>query len=206
MFINRSDLRGLALSATAGASALVLLTACGADEGSMAEPGATSAPPATASPQSTVTVNDADVQFAQMMIPHHEQAVEMAKLAATQAADPEVKDLAAKIEAAQDPEIKTMTGWLSAWGKPAVPEGGHSGHSMPGMMTEEDMVKLQTARGTEFDELFAEMMIAHHQGAIQMAVEEQGYGKNPRAIELAKTIQTSQQAEIDQMEKLLQRL
>nr|WP_229799026.1 DUF305 domain-containing protein [Planomonospora parontospora] len=166
----------------------------------------TGSAPATTSAQPAASFNDADVTFAQLMIPHHEQAVEMAKLAETQAADAEIKELAAEIKAAQDPEIATMTAWLTAWGKATMPDGAHGGHGMPGMMTEEDMVKLQEAKGAKFDRMFAELMIAHHQGAIEMAKTEQAQGLNPEAKQLAKTIETAQQAEIEQMRKLLDRL
>ncbi|MFF5209550.1 DUF305 domain-containing protein [Streptosporangium sp. NPDC000396] len=207
MFTNRSAAHRLALIAAVGAAALALLTACGDGDDSMAgHTGMTSsAPSATASQQPGAAFNDADSAFAQMMIPHHEQAVEMAELAETRAADPEVKELAAKIKAAQDPEITIMTGWLPAW-KVAPSEGDHGGHGMPGMMTEADMGKLQAAKGAEFDRMFAKLMIAHHRGAITMAKTEQEQGASPEAKELAKTVETAQQAEIAQMQKLLDRL
>ncbi|MBB2910743.1 uncharacterized protein (DUF305 family) [Streptosporangium becharense] len=208
MFANRSVLRRLALSVTAGAGALALLTACGGGDDAMTGHAgvSSSVPTPTASQSPGASFNDADVMFAQMMIPHHEQAVEMAELAETRAADAKVKELAAKIKAAQDPEIATMTEWLTAWGRPAVPEGGHGGHGMPGMMTEEDMVKLQAAKGAAFDRLFCRLMIAHHKGAIEMAGTEQAQGADPKAKELAKTIETAQQAEIEQMQEILDRL
>ncbi|GAA3513274.1 uncharacterized protein (DUF305 family) [Streptosporangium album] len=207
MSTNRSAIHRLALITTAGAGALALLTACGGGNDSMAgHTGMTSgAPSATASQQPAASFNDVDVTFAQTMIPHHEQAVEMAKLAKTHAGDTEVKELAAKIKSAQEPEITTLTGWLSAW-KASPPEGGHGGHVMPGMMTETDMVKLQAAKGTKFDRMFSEFMIGHHEGAIMMAKTEQEQGANPEAKKLAKTIETAQQAEIAQMQKLLDRL
>ncbi|WP_433380905.1 DUF305 domain-containing protein [Streptosporangium sp. CA-115845] len=208
MFTDHSALRRLALTATAGAGALALLTACGGGDDAMTgHTGTTSsthAPATTASQKPGASFNDVDVAFTQMMIPHHEQAVEMAKLAETRASDPEVKELAAKIEAAQGPEIATMTDWLSLWKAPA-PEG-HGGHVMPGMMTEEDMVKLRAAKGARFDRMFAELMIAHHKGAITMAKTEQRDGADPKAKELARTIETAQQAEIEQMQELLERL
>ncbi|MGV9771999.1 DUF305 domain-containing protein [Streptosporangium sp. NPDC003464] len=200
--------RRLALAA-AGAGLLVLLTACGGGTSSTAAgTGAPSGAPAaaTASPRPSTSFNEADVTFAQMMIPHHEQAVEMAELAEKRATDPEVKALAAEIKAAQDPEIATMTGWLSAWGKPATPEGGHGGHDMPGMMTAEDMAKLQKAKGAEFDRMFAELMIAHHKGAVEMARTEQAQGAAPEAKALAGEIVTAQEAEIGQLQKILDRL
>ncbi|MER6177527.1 DUF305 domain-containing protein [Streptosporangium sp. NPDC001681] len=208
MFADHSALRRLALTATAGAGALALLTACGGGDDAMTgHTGTTSsaqAPATTASQKPGASFNEVDVAFAQMMIPHHEQAVEMARLAETRASDPEVKELAAKIEAAQGPEIATMTDWLSTWKAPA-PEG-HGGHVMPGMMTEEDMVKLQKAKGARFDRMFAELMIAHHKGAITMAKTEQSDGADPKAKELARTIESAQQAEIEQMQELLDRL
>ncbi|MEU8363877.1 DUF305 domain-containing protein [Nonomuraea sp. NPDC048882] len=195
-------------SVAIAAGALTLAAACGGNGDSMAghEGMSSSSAPAatTASAQPSATFNDADAMFAQMMIPHHEQAVEMAELAPERAADPEIKELAAKIKAAQDPEIQTMKGWLTEWGK-AAPEGG-MGHDMPGVMSEEDMTKLKAAKGAEFDKLFAQQMIAHHNGAIEMARTEQSGGSNPEAKELAKIIETAQQAEVEQLQKILDRL
>ncbi|MBB5783511.1 DUF305 domain-containing protein [Nonomuraea jabiensis] len=201
-------------AATAAAGAVLALVAgCGgAGSGSMGSdmPGMSSSAPAatTASTSPAAAFNDADVMFAQMMIPHHQQAVEMADLAATRAADKEVKELAAKIKAAQDPEIQTMKGWLTAWGKPMPSEGMDHGmdHDMPGMMSEDDMKKLEAAKGGAFDRQFADLMIAHHNGAIQMARTEQAEGSNAEAKELAKTIETAQQAEVAQLREILDRL
>ncbi|MGP3965300.1 DUF305 domain-containing protein [Nonomuraea sp. 3N208] len=197
------------MSITIAAGALALLAACGGDGESMTghQQMSSSAPAATtASASPSAAFNDADVIFAQMMIPHHEQAVDMADLAATRASDPEVKELAAKIKAAQDPEIQTMRGWLTAWGKPESDPEGHMGHGMPGMMSADQMKKLEAAKGKEFDKLFVEQMIAHHKGAIEMARTEQADGSNPEAKELAKTIETTQQAEVEQLQKILDRL
>ncbi|MEU7856991.1 DUF305 domain-containing protein [Nonomuraea sp. NPDC049141] len=187
--------------------ALALLTACGGNGESMAgHDGMGSTEPAATTPsaQPSPTFNDADVMFAQMMIPHHEQAVEMADLALMRASDAEIEELAAKIKSAQDPEIQTMKGWLTEWGKP-VPSGG-VGHDMPGIMSEEDMKKLEAAKGKAFDKLFAQLMIAHHKGAIEMGRTEQADGSNPKAKELAKRIETTQQAEVAQLQKILDRL
>jgi len=157
--------------------------------------------------------NSADVEFAQQMIPHHEQALEMAKLAQTRAGSQEVKDLAADIEAAQDPEIQTMTGWLKEWGEDAP--SGMGGHMMDdgqmmdgdqmgeGMMSDDDMAGLQKASGAAFDQMFLTMMIKHHEGAIVMAKDEQREGKDTAAIELATRIESAQAAEIKLMRKLL---
>ena len=155
--------------------------------------------------------NAADVTFAQSMIPHHAQAIEMAKLAPTRAASAQVKELAAKIEGAQGPEITTMTGWLKDWGK-KVPdtsmngmdgmEGMDSG-AMPGMMTSTDMKKLKDATGADFDRMFLTMMISHHEGAIDMAKTEQTDGKNSDAVSLAKKVETDQAGEITEMRTIL---
>lgn len=151
--------------------------------------------------------NDADVTFAQQMIPHHEQAVEMATMAQERASSPEVKQLAAKIEAAQGPEIDTMTGWLEDWGQEAPSDsmGGmdDSGSDMSGMMSDAEMESMGAATGAEFDQMFLTMMIEHHTGAIEMAKTEQQAGENPDAIALAEKIEADQTAEIAQMEDLL---
>ncbi|NYF56642.1 DUF305 domain-containing protein [Micromonospora purpureochromogenes] len=201
----RAALAGVALSAA------LALAACGGDDHSagsghgMSGPGATAGPSASAS----ATFGDADVMFAQMMIPHHQQAVRMSELADSRARDPEVKRLAAQIKGAQAPEIATMTGWLTAWGRP-VPSGssagGHHDHGMPGMMSDDDMAKLAAASGQEFDRQFLTMMIAHHQGAITMAKEEIASGANADAKAMAQQIVTAQESEIDTMRKILARL
>ncbi len=154
--------------------------------------------------------NDADVAFAQQMIPHHEQAVEMAELAETRAESQEVRDLAADIEAAQGPEIETMTGWLEEWGEEVdgdgmsgMDHGEMSSDDMPGMMSEEDMAALEAATGAEFDQMFLTMMIEHHEGAIEMAKTEQAEGEFPDAVALAEDIESAQADEIEAMEALL---
>lgn len=162
--------------------------------------------------------NEADVAFAQMMIPHHEQAVEMSQLAPDRAEDERVLELAEEIEAAQAPEIEQMTGWLEDWGEEAgghdmgdmdMEEGEDMGDmdmddsSMPGMMSDEEMTELEAASGAEFDVMFLEMMTAHHEGALEMAETEIADGEFPDAIALAETILETQQAEIDEMAGLL---
>lgn len=157
--------------------------------------------------------NSADVEFAQQMIPHHEQALEMAKLAPSRAESQAVKDLAADIEAAQDPEIQTMTGWLEDWDEDVPDDSGsmegmdHGSGDMDsmgeGMMSEDDMSKLEAASGAEFDRMFLAMMIEHHEGAITMAKEEQTEGENPDAVKLAEQIESAQTEEIQTMRKLL---
>jgi uncharacterized protein (DUF305 family) len=162
--------------------------------------------------------NDADVMFAQHMIPHHQQAVEMSDIVlAKQGVDPRVTQLATAIKAAQGPEIKQMQDWLGRWGNPAMPpmdtseaDGGHgmegtSGDAM-GMMSDEQMAALKDAQGAEVNRLFLTGMIAHHEGAIGMAQSEIDDGKYTPAIDMARAIAKTQQAEIDTMKDILETL
>ncbi|MGZ8768141.1 DUF305 domain-containing protein [Aeromicrobium sp.] len=169
----------------------VLLAACGTNDSTSS---------------SGAKFNDQDVKFAQGMIPHHRQAVEMAELADTLATGRQVKDLAATIRAAQDQEIKEMEGWLKDWGKPAADDemsGMDHGDLMAGMMSDDDMKSLEGASGTGFDTMFLTMMIGHHQGAITMAEDEVADGKNAEAVALAKAIIVAQSEEIATMKDLL---
>ena len=194
------------------AAATFTLAACGSDDGTHHDAGSSAG---TSSSSTTSSVhNDADVTFATDMIPHHQQAVAMAKMAVSQASDPKVMALAAEIEAAQGPEISTMSGWLKAWGEevpstdsPRGDMGDHDmGGDMPGMMTSEQMKQLESASGAAFDRRFLDMMVEHHRGAIDMARAEQQDGRNPAAVALAKKIETAQAEEISMMESMLQRL
>ncbi|MEI5007526.1 DUF305 domain-containing protein [Streptomyces sp. PmtA] len=187
------------------AAGALLLTACGGADSS-----GSSAAPANAATSAAGAFNDADVAFAQGMIPHHQQALEMAELVGGRASDQEIKTLAGQIEKAQNPEIQTMRSWLSAWGKsesPGVDHGaGHGSGEMPGMMSDQDMDALMAAKGTDFDRKFAQMMIDHHDGAIDMAKDEQTSGRNAAAKKLADEVVKNQSAEIAQMRSILDRL
>jgi uncharacterized protein (DUF305 family) len=187
--------RALTPLAAAAATALAL-TACGtAQDPAEPEPAPTTEP--------AVAFNDADVAFAQGMIPHHEQAVEMAGLAESRAGD-EVRDLAEEIAAAQGPEIEQMTGLLESWGEAPPEDMEDAGHGdMPGMMSGEEMAELEGAEGGEFDALFLEMMILHHEGAITMAETEIEEGADAEARTLAQDVFDAQQAEIEQMTAML---
>ncbi|OIK06746.1 DUF305 domain-containing protein [Streptomyces monashensis] len=190
---------------TVAAAAALVLAACGGGNGDSAAHDTSAAPGASASASAH---NAQDVAFAQGMIPHHQQALEMARLAAGRASSAQVKDLAARIEKAQDPEISTMTGWLRTWGE-QVPMAGmdHSDHSgmpgMSGMMSDADMAALKKKRGTDFDTSFLSMMVEHHQGAVEMAGTEKTKGAYGPARTLADAIVTGQTAEIKEMNKLL---
>ncbi|WP_326597724.1 DUF305 domain-containing protein [Streptomyces sp. NBC_01803] len=154
--------------------------------------------------------NAADVTFAQAMIPHHQQAVEMAELALDQASSEEVRALAEEIRAAQAPEIDTLTDWLDTWGEEApaaaMDHSGHADHDMPGtdgMDGMDGMAELANASGPAFDAAFLELMIEHHQGAIEMARAERTEGSYEPATALAEAIVTSQSTEIERMAELL---
>ena len=183
------------LATLVAATALTTMAACGGSD------------------DAASSFNDADVTFAQEMIPHHRQATDMAKLAVGgRTENKEVLDLAEKILAAQEPEINTMSGWLKSWDK-EVPSGdggmdgmdhGSSSSDMPGMMSDDQMAALEAAIGDEFAQEFLTMMIAHHEGAIEMAKTEVKDGKYAEAVALAKKIQKDQAAEIALMKSLLQ--
>ena len=193
----KKTLAAIALLATAG----LTLTACGED------------PADDATGDATSDFNQADITFAQQMIPHHEQAIEMAEMAQGRASSDEVLELAKTIEAAQGPEIDTMQSWLETWGE-EVPSGdmggmdhgdmGSDSGDMAGMMDEDEMNALMAASGPDWDRMFLEMMIEHHEGAIEMAEVEVDQGENPDAVALAEKIISDQQAEITQMQQLLQ--
>ncbi len=197
------------LTSAVGALALGLgLNACAATAPTPHSSHTASAP-ITSAPSTSdedASFNDQDVMFAQMMIPHHAQAVEMAEMVlAKDAVDPQVTELAGKIRDAQEPEIDLMTSWLESWGQ-STDAPGHGGHGMNGMMSEEDMRALEGATGDEGARLFVDQMIAHHLGAVEMAEAEIEHGQNPDATELAQKIVKDQRAEIDLMNSMLNTL
>ena len=145
--------------------------------------------------------------FATGMIPHHEQAVEMADIVlAKDGIDERVIELAQQIKAAQDPEIETMKGWLTDWGVTYEDSGMGGMEGMDhgdGMMSESDMVQLDDANGLEASRLFLEQMIVHHEGAIMMAQLEIDNGDNPDAVDLADAIVRGQSTEVATMQDIL---
>lgn len=138
-----------------------------------------------------------DQMFAQMMIPHHEQAIEMSKLALATSKDSEVLQLAEQIKSAQGPEIEQMKSWGASG-------SDHAGHRIGGMLSDSEMEELTKATGSEFDRLFLEGMIKHHEGAIEMAQMVLD-SDNAEAAKLGKEIVRTQQVEINQMQDLLNR-
>ncbi|NKG21796.1 DUF305 domain-containing protein [Paeniglutamicibacter terrestris] len=188
---------------TTALAAVIVLAGCstGADENMPGMDHSTSATSSSPAATTVVEHNSADTMFAQMMIPHHEQAVEMSDIMlAKSGMDPKIETLAQDIKAAQGPEIQKMTDWLTGWSEPATMTGNHG---MDGMMSDADLDKLTAAQGTEASKLFLTQMIAHHEGAVKMAQTEVTDGKNADAVALAQTIVSSQESEIKDMQDLL---
>jgi len=185
----------------------LVTAACGSDDDPAVEAG-TGGEAGSSAPEH----NDADVSFAQNMIVHHQQAIEMSDIVVEKGENPDVKALAERIKGAQTPEIEILRTWLEEWGEEETPsnDAGHGGMDMGGddatMMTEDEMAELEAAEGAALDKMFLEMMIRHHEGAISMAEAEVEDGEYPDAIELAEKIVDDQSAEIDEMKALLTKL
>jgi uncharacterized protein (DUF305 family) len=159
----------------------------------------------TASYGSAADFNDEDVHFLQMMIPHHEQAIEMSDIALdpTIEASDAVKGLATQIKGAQDPEITQMNQWLTDLGKTEMDSSMDMTGKMDGMLTADQLMNLGTLRGTEFDSAWIKAMIGHHEGAIEMATVVIADGTNSQVRVLAEAIIIGQQKEIGTLKALL---
>jgi len=185
-------------------ASLTVTAACGSSDTSSSSTPDSSIEESGDSP--AVDFNDDDVMFAQMMIPHHEQAIELSDIALDPAvgASDTVRALAEQIKSAQDPEIDQMKSLLSAWGESMMMDSSID-HStmMNGMLSLEELDNLSQLRGAEFDAAWLEAMIAHHEGAIQMAQDALDSGSNADIRALCEAIIASQQAEIDEMRNLL---
>lgn len=210
-----------ALAAGTLLAAAATLTACGGDDNSSSSTDASDSPTSSSS-AAEGDFNEADVTFASQMIVHHASAVHMAKMVDGKEVSSETAQLADAIEAAQTPEIEQMTTWLEEWGEPVPDVGdlmmdmspdmdmsdmdmGDMDMEMPGMMSEDEMSALADAEGAEFETMWLEMMVEHHEGALEMAQTEQTDGQNQPAIDLAEQIETSQTAEIEEMQTMLDR-
>ena len=164
-------------------------------------------PPVTPGPAASGAHNDVDVMFATEMIPHHGQAVQMADMILAKTGNARVKALAERIKAAQSPEIAAMAGWLKGWGS-TVPDpyahlAGMAGMEHGGMMGAEQMDQLDKATGAAADRVFLTQMQEHHAGAVETAKREIKNGSNPEAKKLARSIVTSQTAEIAEMKAMV---
>lgn len=150
--------------------------------------------------------NADDISFAQNMLPHHKQALELVDLARANSTDPALLELAGAIADAQGPEIGQMSEMLRSWGQNPDAAMDHSGHdmSMTGMVDPATMQRLESLRGAEFDTLWLQSMISHHEGAVEMAKAEIANGQNAEAKTLAEHIVSTQEAEIAQMKQMLE--
>ncbi|MBD0322808.1 MAG: DUF305 domain-containing protein [Aldersonia sp.] len=162
---------------------------------------------AEASELSVPPVTPADVEFVRMMIPHHEQALEMTALVPSRTERDDLPLLAERIEVSQIDEIEQMRRWLADQGHSETSHADHDeGHLMPGMLTLDELSQLAEARGEAFDELFLRYMIRHHEGAVHMVEEllTSGEGaQNPQVFQLAQHIDADQRVEIARMKRLL---
>ncbi len=224
----RRALRGP--SAVALVAALLVLTGCSSGGGAQQEnaqrgegpkviqpgrPGESAKEVDPTSVEPSDEWNHTDVAYMQMMIPHHAQAVQMARLADKNAKDKRVRVLAERIAAAQAPEIQTMAAWLKKRDM-EVPRAGedpdkydHSKHghnAMMGMLTGPQMQRLATSHGTEFDRLFLRGMIQHHRGAVTMSQQAARDGADVIVAEMTADVNATQSAEIDRMRDLLAQL
>jgi len=195
------------LTLAAALAASLGLAGCGTGSGTsgstMPMDHGSSAPMSSMMPDANADHNQADIMFSQMMIPHHQQAVEMSDILLAKPGIPApVASLATRIKDAQTPEIKQMTGWLEGWNVPTM-MSDHSGHGMGGMVDDDGIARLKAAPGTDAARLFLEQMTGHHEGAIDMAQQEIGSGKYPQTIQLARDIVKAQEAEITEMKELL---
>lgn len=147
--------------------------------------------------------NAADIQFVRMMVPHHEQALQMVALVPSRAGGTGVISVADRIRASQQPEVEVLRSWLLDRKLSPGVEAGHEHHTMHGMQSPEAIAALAASTGTAFDRMFVEMMSAHHQGAIQMAQAVLVAGVDPQVRELARNIAFEQAVEINRMRELL---
>ena len=186
---------------TVAAIGVLGLSACGSDSKASTTLGVPEGTAATGA-----SFNDADVAFAQGMIPHHQQAIQMADMALDPAvgASTQVQELATRIKSGQGPEIDMMSGWLTAWGRPMQMDmSGSDMSAMNGMMSTQEMDTLGKMTGAEFDKMWMETMIRHHEGAIAMAQTAKTSGSNTDVLAISDQVITAQQAEITEMKALL---
>ncbi|MBI5336455.1 uncharacterized protein (DUF305 family) [Mycobacterium sp. BK558] len=186
--------------------AAVMLAGCGSSGSSSggAAPTSTDTPVITGEPAG---FNAHDVTFAQQMIDHHRQAVAMAKLVPDRSTNAQLAALAARIAEEQQSEINTLNVFLVQWNEqPKLGQADQDApdQSMPGMVDPATITRLESLRGPEFDRLWLQSMVGHHQGAIEMAKAEIATGENVDAVSMAKTMVSTQQAEIGQMNTMLE--
>jgi len=195
-------LRRIALAASV-AGAAVVLAACGTQAGATpAAAGNQSAGMANmpATNSGSASFNGTDVAFAQMMIPDHQMVAKMAKLAAGKASSAALKTLATQLQKGQPQTVDMLQSMLKTWGK----SSDTTGMTMPGAMTEQDMTMLKSMKGMNFDMMFAQIMIKHHEASIKMAQDEQTKGANADAKAMAGEMMTTQKAQVEKLRKITQ--
>jgi uncharacterized protein (DUF305 family) len=215
-----------------GATLATALATTALAQAPIVNPGAPGAEPRSLQPDEAIALartayTQADVQFLRAMIPHHQQAIEMAALAKDRTNRKELLDAAGRIDSSQKDEIEFMEDWLeernellattaatdhaahAVSGALAADQPAHTTHSaagMKGMATPEQMAALAAARGTDFDRLFLELMIKHHEGAVEMVedlTEQPGSAYEPALFEFTRDVTNDQNAEIERMNALL---
>lgn len=175
---------------------VVLLSACGGSK--------TQSSPGSSQVNQPPSHNLADVAFAANMIPHHQQGLDLSAMVPSHTTNADLIKLASGIAASQQPEIKTLKGFLVQWSaRSDADTRGPADTDMTGMVDQATMTKLGSLQGAEFDKLWLQSMISHHQGAIDMAKTEISNGVNTDAVTMAKHMVSMQQGEIDQMKKML---
>ncbi|HEU4556280.1 MAG TPA: DUF305 domain-containing protein [Longimicrobium sp.] len=216
-------MRSLYSKSIAAATLLVATAACGAATAQThvhppAAPAPTSAPAAARADTARKGYTQADVRFMQGMIGHHAQAVVMTRMVPTHTQNSDLQLLAQRIDLSQQDEMATMRRWLEARGEAVPAAGEHAGHgghhagsevdhaAMPGMLTAAELARLDAARGPEFDALFLELMIRHHEGALVMVEQllaSPGAGQEPELFGFASDVDADQRAEIARMQRML---
>ncbi len=201
------------LTLTVAATALLASTALSAQDARIVKPGAPGQPTQQLTPAQAVALADsafapADVMFMQGMIVHHQQAVAMAALVKERTNKEEIVAIAGRIDGSQKDEIEFMSDWLTEKGQPLKMEGmGHAAHmGMMGMATPDQMAQLAASKGTNFDRLFLELMVRHHQGAIDMVdelIEQPGTASDPVFLEFTDEVKNDQNTEIERMNAVL---
>jgi uncharacterized protein (DUF305 family) len=182
----------------------LLLTSCSGSD-NHGEAHTTDEPVITGQPAG---FNADDHAFATNMIAHHQQAIELSQMVPERSTDSGLIALAKKISTEQEPEIKALRVFLVQWDENPednASHGGDGGHgTMAGMVDDATMAKLRSLRGADFDRLWLQSMISHHQGAIEMAQAEIANGENEDIKQMAQTMINSQKADIAQMNQMLE--
>jgi uncharacterized protein (DUF305 family) len=211
--------KSIAAIAVAVVAALSLATVADAGPGGKGKGGGKGKPTTTTTtevpppppPPPPSSANEADAEFVRMMIPHHHQALVMSGLAPSRSTNVELLALAARIDAEQTVEIGTMQQWQAFNGfdqtdpvtayqmmmqDPAMIE-------MMGMATQAELEQLEMLSGAAFDQLFLQLMIDHHQGAVDMCVQVMTEGQEPVLQSMANEMLTTQSTQIAQMQAML---